>query len=134
MKILRRNRQKFWYALYKGKEEILRDGLHTGNRKVTYEAPVMAYGNVSASSGSTINRATANVTQRQFGETVDYDRVIVCDDLTLPITEASVVWYGTEEPHLKEDGTFDVPYNYIVTRVAHTLTVFSITLRQVTVQ
>lgn len=134
MRVLRRNRQPFWYSLLLRKEDILSsEGVPTGRFKLIYDDPKMAYGNVSASSGSTINRATANVNQRQFGETVDYDRVIVCDDMTLPVEESTLIWYETETPVLQEDGTFNIPYNYIVTRVAHTLTVFSITLRQVTV-
>ena len=134
MRVLKRNLKPYWYAVYRGKEEILSERRRTGSYKMLFDAPVMAWGNISASSGSTINRATANVTQRQYGETVDYDRVIVTDDMTLPVTEASVVWIDPlEDPALDVDGKFNTPYQYIVTRVAKTLTVCSLTLREVTV-
>ena len=134
MRVLKRNLQPYWYSLYQGTEEIMQDGMETGSQRMLYSAPVKAYGNISASSGSTINRATANVTQRPYGETVDYDRVIVTDEMDLPLTEQSVVWVDPPvEPALEEDGSFNTPYQYIVTRIAKTLTVYSLTLLEVTV-
>lgn len=136
MKALKRNKRPFWYAVYTGVEDVIdSQGRFTGEKRISYDAPQKAYGNISASSGSTINRATANVVQRPYGETVDYDRVIVMDDLDLVINEASVVWIDPpEEPELNKDGTFNVPYEYIVTRIARTLNVLSLTLREVTVR
>lgn len=136
MKALKRNKRSFWYAVYMGVVDVTDEqGRLTGEKRISYSAPKLAHGNISASSGSTINRATANVVQRPYGETVDYDRVIVMDDLGLVINEASVVWIDPPtKPKLNVDGTFNTPYEYIITRIARTLNVLSLTLREVTVR
>ena len=137
MKALKRNKTPFWYAVYQRTEDVIDSNNRlTGEKHNIYDTPKKAYGNISASSGSTINRATANVVQRAYGETVDYDRVIVMDDLGLVINEASVVWIDPPvDPELESaTGRFNTPYQYIVTRIARTLNVLSLTLREVTVR
>ena len=136
MRALKRNKRPFWVAVYTGAEDVTdaQDRL-TGEKRLVYDVPKLAYGNISASSGSTINRATANVVQRAYGETVDYDRVIVMDDLDFVVNEASVVWIDPPvNPKLNNDGTFNTPYQYVITRIAKTLNVLSLTLREVTVR
>ena len=70
MKCLERNKVRFFYSLYQGKEAITDDyGNVTGEYELKYGNPIEYYANISAAKGETQTR--------QFGENESYDKVIV---------------------------------------------------------
>ena len=126
MRCLRRNKSKFFYALYKEKTPLEDDyGNKTGEYEIIYGKPVEMKGNISAARGETITR--------QFGEDVTYDRVIVLEDLRCPIDEFSVLWIDTE-PVLEADGATKTPHDYVVTKVATSINSVAIAVSKVTVR
>ena len=133
MRCMNRNKVKFFYALYVGREPITDEyGNKTGEYTVKYGNPVEYFANISAAMGETQTR--------QFGESVSYDRVIVMDNEAPPIDEYSVLWVDTV-PQLNEDGSLAVdeegnvltPHDYIVKKVAKSLNNVSIAISKVNV-
>lgn len=126
MRCLRRNKSKFFYALYMRKTPLTDEyGNKTGEYDITYSKPVEMEGNISAARGETVTR--------QFGEDVAYDRVIVLDNPRCPIDEFSILWIDTE-PVLNEDGTTETPHDYVVTKVATGLNSVAIAVSKVNVR
>ena len=133
MRCMTRNKVKFYYALYEGREPILNEqGRKTGQYKVIHGNPIEEYANISAAKGETQTR--------QFGENESYDKVIVMDFITPPIHEYSILWVDTL-PILNEDGSLKVndnsevitPHDYVVKKVAKSLNSVSIAISKVTV-
>lgn len=110
MKCLERNKRPFYYCLYNGKGAITKDGYETGEYGVTYNAPVLIYGNISAAQGE------AQV--EQFGNSIDYDRVIIVEDMQCPIDENSVLFVD-KAPEF--DSLGNPKFDYIVKKVAKSL-------------
>jgi len=118
MRTLEINKQPMWYALYTGKTEVVDDyGNHTGTFKLTYSDPVYYPVNMSQS------RGTADLDA--FGITADYDRTFVTTDMSCPIKEDSIIWFGA-------DPTKD-PHNYVVYQIANSLNSITIAIRGVDV-
>ena len=133
MKCMNRNKVKFCYALYEGREPILNEqGRKTGQFKVIHGNPIEERANISAAKGETQTR--------QFGENESYDKVLVMDFITPPIDEYSILWVDTM-PKLNEDGSLEVndegevitPHDYVVKKVAKSLNSVSIAISKVTV-
>ena len=133
MRCMNRNKVKFYYALYKGRELILNEqGRKTGQYKVIHGNPIEGHANISAAKGETQTR--------QFGENESYDKVVVMDFITPPIDEYSVLWVDTL-PALNTDGSLKVngageiitPHDYVVKKVAKSLNSVSIAISKVTV-
>ena len=133
MKCLERNKVRFFYSLYQGKEAITDDyGNVTGEYELKYGNPVEWYANISAAKGETQTQ--------QFGENEAYDKVIVMDNEAPPIDEYSVLWIDSA-PQLDEDGSLVTnvqgeivtPHDYIVKKVAKSLNVVSLAICKVTV-
>jgi hypothetical protein len=133
MRCLSRNKARFFYALYEGREPITDDyGNVSGEYDVKHGNPTEGYANISAAKGETQTR--------QFGESETYDKVIVMDNEAPPIDEYSVLWVDTE-PQLDEDGSLLVdergnvvtPHDYIVKKVAKSLNNVSIAISKVNV-
>lgn len=133
MRCLLRNKSRFYYALYAGKGPVIgENGKPTGEKELKYENPVEYYANISAARGTT--------QAEQFGENEQYDKVIVLDDVSIPIDEYSVLWIDTV-PELAEDGSLAVdeegdvktPHNYTVTRKAVSINSVSLAVRKVDV-
>ena len=105
-----------WYALCTGKTEVIDEyGNHTGVFELTYSKPVYYPVNMSESRNIVKHEA--------FGVTADYDRTFVTTDMSCPITEDSIIWFGadpTTEPH-----------NYVVHRIANSLNSITIAIREV---
>jgi len=118
MRTLELNKQPMWYALRTGKTEILDEyGNHTGVFKQTYSAPVYYPVNMSESRGTTA--------LEPFGITDDYDRTFVTTDMSCPIKEDSIIWFGAN-PNTE-------PHNYVVHRIANSLNSITIAIRGVDV-
>ena len=118
MRTLELNKQPMWYALRTGTTEILDEyGNHTGVFKQTYSAPVYYPVNMSESRGTTA--------LEPFGITDDYDRTFVTTDMSCPIREDSIIWFGAN-PNTE-------PHNYVVHRIANSLNSITIAIRGVNV-
>ena len=126
MQCLARNKSKFYYASYIGKNELADEyGNLTGEYEVVYSNPIKVLGNVSSASGET--------QVQQFGESESYDKVIVLDNPNTPINEYSILWVDTL-PLLNPNGITITPHDYIVKKVAKSLNSVSIAISKVNVQ
>lgn len=118
MRTLEINKQPMWYALRAGKTEIMDEyGNHTGVFKEQYGTPVYYPVNMSESRGT--------VDANMFGINADYDRTFVTTDMSCPIAEDSIIWFGA-------DPTTD-PHNYVVHRIANSLNSITVAIRGVDV-
>ena len=96
MVCMNRNKLTFFYALYVSKEQGTDDyGNPTGGVDVTYENPQEFKANISAAKGETQTR--------QFGESENYDKVIIMGSDAPPIDEYSILWIDTV-PQLDDTG------------------------------
>ena len=118
--MLFRNKQAFWYALYVDTETEYDDNGYERNPHSVYGKPVKVYGNISAAKGT--------VDARQFGDTDDYDKVIVLGDRDTPIDEYAVLWIDSEpevnpsgELKVNANGDYVTPWDYIVRKVGRGL-------------
>lgn len=133
MRCMNRNKSKFFYSLYEGREPIVNEqGRKTGEYKVVHGNPIEGRANISAAKGETQTR--------QFGENECYDKVIVMDFVEPLIDEYSILWIDSE-PKLNDDGSLAVndegevitPHDYVVKKVAKSLNCVSIAVSKVTV-
>jgi len=91
MRMLERDKQIIYYALYEGVEEVQKDGVYTGARK-------KVYGNVTEvkmpiSGARTAYGFVANVvTMDIFGMDKPYSKTMWTEDMDCPITEETIVW------------------------------------------
>lgn len=117
MRCLQRNKRGFWYSLF---SHVINDGDDPHN---VYELPTYIEANVSA--------ATGEAQAEMFGNSQDYDRVIVTDELNCQIDENSVLWID-KEPEYDGDG-LPTAWDYIVKRVARPLDSVLIAVKKVDV-
>lgn len=117
MRCLQRNKRGFWYALF---DHVVNDGDEPYN---VYKEPVYMEANVSAATGQTQTE--------MFGDSQDYDRVIVTDELDCPIDEHSVLWID-KEPEFDGDNE-PTAWDYVVKRIAKPLDSVSIAVKKVDV-
>lgn len=129
MRSLKKNKQNLWYSTYadqitiyqrdeNGNIKYFDDG--EGNlipieieTKAGYNNPVSFYANISAAKGSSDSEV--------FGVSLDYTKTIFTCDMTLPISETSLLWYETE-PKYNADGTVDSSSaDYAVVAIARSL-------------
>lgn len=104
-------------------------GNETGEFEIEYNNPKRCMGNISSAIGE--------IEIRPFGESVDYDKLIIADELD--ITEHAVLWIDTL-PSLNTDGSLLVeqgevvtPYDYVVKKVGTSLNSISIAVKKVEV-
>lgn len=145
MRTLKRNKQTIYYCLFEGKVPILDEyGNETTEYIVQFSDPVRLDANVSAAIGYSQTE--------QFGNSMDYDKVIVTGWMECPIDENSVLFID-KEPEFTEVSTnriiesttlygddtvlpetVSVPvYDYVVRRVAKSLNSISIAASKVVV-
>jgi hypothetical protein len=118
MRTLERNKQKVYYAQYNGKKSVIDEyGNQTGEYEILYFPPVLIKLNVSAAKGE--------YSTRQFGDTENYDKVLITDDLNIPITETSVLWIDNLDT--------SKPHDYVVKKIAKSLNSVSIAVSKVIV-
>ena len=126
MRCMVRNKTSFYYAPYTGKNEITDEyGNATGQYSLTYGNPIEVHGNISPVQGI--------VPTQLFGASTNYDRVIVIDDVHIPIDEYSVLWVDTL-PQLEGDGSTTTPHDYVVTKVARSLNSVAVAISKVRVR
>ena len=107
MRILQRNKQQFYYSTYEGDSNIQDD---YGNYLPKYSNAVPFKASISSAKGNTESEL--------FGTTIDYDRVIITDDMNCPIDEQSVLFVDRQP---KFDNFHKPLGDYIVKRVARSL-------------
>ena len=118
LRTLERNKQVIYYALFDGKEPVIDEyDNQTGEYEILYTPPALLKINVSAARGE--------YSTRQFGDTENYDKVLMTDDLNVPITETSILWIDTLDT--------TKPHDYIVKKVAKSLNSVSIAVSKVSV-
>ena len=120
-----RNMRKIYYSKIAYKKELKDEyGNNSGEYEVIYTNPVRCRGNVSSAQGE--------VQTRQFGDSESYDKVIVLDNIDIPIDEYSILWVDTL-PNINDDGTTNTPHDYIVKKVARSMNSVSIAVSKVNV-
>lgn len=120
MRLLKRNCRTVYYCEYQSKTPIIGpDGYETGEYFVSYTDPTPIEVNVSP--------ATGTAQMMMFGTLISYDKVIVTDDMSCPINESCVLFVDK----LPEFDDYGQPmYDYVVKRVAKSINVISIALRE----
>lgn len=94
MNCLKRNKQKLYYALLTGEEEVYTttsDGrqVRTGTKRPVYSEPVAFMGNIAFSGG--------DVERAEFGvDVARYEAILVMNKGEIPITETSLLWYQSD--------------------------------------
>ena len=114
MRTLKRNQQPLYYSLYSETSGELDEW---GNPTSGYLPSVKINANISAARGE-------NAT-RQFGDILEYDKVIVFDNQNLDIDESSVLWVDRLDTSL--------PHDYIVKKIARSLNGLSVSVKKVNV-
>ena len=119
-RMLFRNKQPFWYALYDRTDTQTDEYGNEVNPHAVYGNPAKLYGNISAAKGE--------VEARQFGDDDNYDKVIVLGDSATPIDENAVLWIDSEpevnlwgELKVNANGDYVTPWDYIVRKVGRGL-------------
>ena len=133
MRMMNRNKRKFYYALYVDKvPKVDEYGNNTGEYDRKWGNPIKCFANISAAKGET--------STRQFGESENYDRVIVMNKDAPPIDAYTILWVDTV-PKLSEDGSLLLnddgstvtPHDHIVKKVAKSINSISIAISRVEV-
>ena len=133
MKMMERNKSKFFYALYKEKLAKTDEyGNVTGEYEIIRDNPAEFSANISAAKGET--------STRQFGESETYDKVIVMGLDAPAIDEYTVLWVDST-PQVDdtgalvtdENGEVVTPHDYIVKKVAKSLNSISLAISKVNV-
>lgn len=120
MRCLERNKRGFWYALYTGYVNTDGDVHNTHSEPVYMEACISA--------------ATGEMQAAMFGDKIDYDKVIVTDEMDSPIDEFTVLWIDTEPPVNEQTGLREAAgWDYTVRRVAKHLDSIGIAVKRVDV-
>ena len=126
MRMMERNKSKFFYALYKEKVPKTDEyGNVTGEYEIIRDNPVEFSANISAAKGET--------STRQFGESESYDKVIVMGTDAPPIDEYTPQVDETGALVTNDDGEVITPHDYIVKKVAKSLNSVSVAISKVTV-
>ena len=128
MRSLKKNQQKLWYSTYAGQITIYEqdengeivyneiDGEKIPRiiaEKAGYNTPVSFYANISAAKGSSDSEV--------FGVSLDYTKTIATTDMSLPISETTLIWFETE-PVMNDDGIVDESSaDYAIVAVARSL-------------
>lgn len=116
------NKQKIYYATYNSMSEQLdADGYYNGDPNLTYSNPKELWANVYWS--------RTDLEQELYGMNLTYERGICVDGYAPEMNEYTVFWID-RIPEIKEDGSTDTPYDYIVSRVMRSLNVTNIYLRR----
>ena len=123
MRCLERNKVQFSYCPYIGKTKVTdASGYETGEYKVSYGSAISVMGNVSPAQGE------AQI--EQFGNSLEYDKVIILEDRNFPMDENSVLFVDKAPAY---DLSGNPLYDYIVKKVARSLNGVSYAISKVTV-
>ena len=124
MRSMMRNRQTFYEASFVS-TTMTKDasGSYT-EPKNTYSKPTKRTGVIAPASGE--------ISMQVFGADERYDKVITLNKGENYLAVGSVLWVDTM-PTIKQDGSTDTPYDYVVSRTAESLNVVIVAIRKVNV-
>ena len=88
MRGLKKNKTTFWYALYQGKEPLYEEGLRTGEEDIKYSEWKQYSANISPATGQAV--------VEQFGNSEQYDKIIVTADIDCEIDENTILCLGID--------------------------------------
>lgn len=132
MRTMVRNRQVFYYADLVGVSMTQDTDGNYVEDSYTYSDPVRYEASITADKGEAQSQL--------FGANEIYDKVITLNQGENFLEVGSVLWIDREvvldgEGHLAKDdnGNVITPYNYVVTKVAHSLTFINVAVRKVDV-
>lgn len=117
MRCMERNKTPFYYSLYLRTEPTYDEYGNENGSKAVYDVPVAFKANISPARGES--------STRQFGDTENYDKVIVLDDVDCSIDASTVLWVDSLDT--------TKPHDYIVKKVAKSLNSVSIAISKVNV-
>lgn len=104
MRCLIRNMRKFKYATYISSEDVVNDGVYSGETNTQYSEPVVAYANITAATGA------ADV--EPYGTRMKYDKTLVMERLPEGFDEHAVLWIDDLDAELPD---------YVVLRISESL-------------
>lgn len=123
MRTLERNKTQFYYATFLGKKEIIdAQGRHTAENRNSYSEWKPCKANISPAKGY----GAAEL----FGADIQYDRVIVLDDVNCEIDEYTVLAIDIA-PNERSSTSISPIYDYVVTRKAKSLNFVSYAVSKV---
>lgn len=126
MKGLTINKRKIWYSQFTGTTaNVDANGNRTGEVTRNYSNPVMLKASVSASRGS--------ADLELFGVNLNYNKTVIVDNTTCPITETTILWVDTD-PQIDNSGKATAPHDYVVRSVAKSLNNIAYAISKVNVQ
>ena len=121
--LMEKYKTTIWYRLYQGMEKAYdSQGRFIGN-KPKYSAPTPFRIHVGWA------RGTADT--EMFGINVDYDKPMVTNKLDCPIDETSVLLVDHKPTYT--DGELDIPYDYVVKKVAKSKNYITYAIKMVNV-
>ena len=124
MRCLNRNKVSFYYANIIGSEEVTdENGYKTGETRLIYDKPKELTANISVAKGEVVFQL--------FGGNESYDKIIVSDDVNIPINEYSVLWIDTVPLFDEISKEVITPNDYIVKKIARSLNSISIAVSRV---
>ena len=146
MRLLERNKKPLWYALRTGSTYITDSNGHkTGDKEQAYGTPVRVMMSMAISSGAN-NLGSQGIAELEpWGIVTGYTARAVTEDMTCPIAEDSLIWYGIEPTRVVQvqktvngqtvtvDETVSVPHNYKVVRRAESINHLIFYLKEVDV-
>lgn len=115
-----RNKTTIYYANNMGEVPLTdADGYYTGETRITYSNPLPLRMNVSEAK-SRMDRLGSATYIDPYGLELGYNKVLATCDMNCPIEEDSILWID-KMPVIKQDGTTDTPYDYILVQIKKSL-------------
>lgn len=130
MRIQRKNSRPFYYSLLEGMNPITIEDewgniSETGEHETVYSDPIKMIANISPAKGE--------MSIRQFGEALNYDKVLVLAGKS-PLEESSILWIDNlQNGEISKIDGENVPHDYIVKRIAESMNFTSIAVEKVMV-
>lgn len=120
MRLMARNGRTIYYQLLSSQTPMDDGEWKTGEDTYVYATPVAITATVSPADGS--------VSRTAYGASLNYDHIILIDDMTCPIEETSLLWVE-REPNYR-DGQLVNKADYMVVRIAKALNHIKVVARK----
>lgn len=121
MRGMRKNQQKFWYALREGQEDIITPDGYKSGQKAVYGPVVEQKAAISEGSGNTIFT--------RFGLDATNTRTIGPLKTDCPVDVFSQIWID-QDPAIDEHGNPTKPNDYVVSDVRKSLNQIMLVVRK----
>lgn len=121
MRLMARNGRTIYYQMLTSTSAITNDDSYdTGENVYTYDSPVAVVATVSPPDG--------RVARTAYGASDNYDRIVLIDDMSCPISDTSLLWL--DEVPRTVDGQLTNKADYIVVRIAKALNHIKVVARK----